>query len=178
MRRIVAYLATSADGYIARPDGGIEWLDRPHPPGDYGMREFLSSIDAIVWGRTTYDIGVKLGGPGGGFGTAYRHYVFTHHPPAPAAGVTFVSEPPGEFARRVRAEPGKDLWMMGGATIIGAFLDAGAIDAFVITVVPVLIGEGIPIIAPRHRNVPLALRSAQPFPDGVVQLHYDVGAAP
>ena len=64
--------------------------------------------------------------------------------------------------------------MMGGGDIIGSFLDEGAIDEFIISVVPTFIGEGIPLIAPRHREVPLRLLSLQGFPDGVVQLHYEV----
>jgi len=64
--------------------------------------------------------------------------------------------------------------MMGGGEIIGSFLDEGAIDEFIITVVPTFIGEGIPLISPRHREVSLRLRSLQRFPDGVVQLHYEV----
>jgi dihydrofolate reductase len=69
---------------------------------------------------------------------------------------------------------GKNIWLMGGGEIIGAFLDENAIDEFIITVVPTFIGEGIPLMAPRQREVPLRLRSSQRFPDGVVQLHYDV----
>jgi len=63
---------------------------------------------------------------------------------------------------------------MGGGGIIASFLDANAIDEFVVSVVPVFIGEGIPLLAPRHRHVPLSLRSVKPFPDGVVQVHYEV----
>ena len=63
---------------------------------------------------------------------------------------------------------------MGGAGLIASFLDAGELDAFILHVVPVLIGEGIPLLAPRRRDVPLKLRGARRFPDGVVQLHYDV----
>jgi dihydrofolate reductase len=64
--------------------------------------------------------------------------------------------------------------MMGGGEIIGSFLDEDAIDEFIVTVVPTFIGEGIPLIAPRHREVPLRLLSLHRFPDGVVQLYYDV----
>jgi dihydrofolate reductase len=64
--------------------------------------------------------------------------------------------------------------MMGGAAIIASFLDEGEIDEFLVAVIPVFIGEGIPLIAPRHRHVPLHLNSVRPFPDGVVQLHYSV----
>jgi dihydrofolate reductase len=65
--------------------------------------------------------------------------------------------------------------MMGGGDLIASFLDEGAIDEFIISIVPVFIGEGIPLIAPRHRHVPLHLRSVKRFPDGVVQVHYSVG---
>ena len=67
--------------------------------------------------------------------------------------------------------------MMGGGGIVASFLDAGAIDQFIINVVPVLIGDGIPLIAPRHRHVPLKLLSTRQFTDGVVQLHYEVQPA-
>jgi dihydrofolate reductase len=89
-------------------------------------------------------------------------------------GVDFVSEPVERFVKRLRDQDGKDIWMMGGGEIIASFLDAGAIDTFIISVVPVFIGEGIPLIAPRHRDQKLRLRSVTPFPDGVVQVHYDV----
>ena len=67
---------------------------------------------------------------------------------------------------------GKNIWMMGGGDLIASFLDAGAIDEFIITVIPTFIGEGIPLMTNRHRDIPLDLRSVQQFPDGVVQLHY------
>jgi riboflavin biosynthesis pyrimidine reductase len=65
--------------------------------------------------------------------------------------------------------------MMGGAGLIASFLNAGQIDEFIIHVVPTFIGEGIPLIAPRHRTVPLVLRSCRHYSDGVVRLHYVVG---
>ena len=86
----------------------------------------------------------------------------------------FVSEPVETFARTLRRAPGKHIWMMGGGELIASFLDAGEIDEFIIKVVPVLIGEGIPLITPKHRRVPLRLRSAHKFPDGVVSLNYAV----
>jgi dihydrofolate reductase len=66
--------------------------------------------------------------------------------------------------------------MMGGGELVASFLDAGEIDAFDIHVIPIFIGEGIPLVAPRHRDVPLSLRSARKYPDGVVRLRYDVAA--
>jgi dihydrofolate reductase len=177
-RKVIVHIATSADGYIARPDGGVEWLDRPSPKGHYGMGAFLRSIDTVLWGRKTYEVGLKLSGGRLGFGPKIKNYVFSRHPPErPAEDVEFVNEPISQFTRRLRTAPGKDIWMMGGADLIGSFLDAEEIDEFSIHVIPVLIGEGIPLIAPRHLNVPLRLQSIRRFPDGVVHHHYKVGGA-
>ncbi|HEX6466766.1 MAG TPA: dihydrofolate reductase family protein, partial [Terriglobales bacterium] len=104
------------------------------------------------------------------------HYVFSRRePPASVpAGIHFVTESIRAFAERLRRQPGKNVWMMGGGEIIGSFLDESAIDEFIITVVPTFIGEGIPLLAPRHRDVALRTLGIQQFPDGVVQLHYQV----
>ena len=175
-RKIIVYIATSVDGYIARLDGSVDWLDRPRPPGNYGMNAFLRSIDTILWGKRTYDQAIAwFKGKHLGFGPKIKNLVFAHHPPASAPpGVDFVNEPVGEFARRLRSQPGKDIWMMGGGQIIASFLDVGQIDEFSIHVVPVLIGEGIPLIHPRHRFVPVKLQTVKRFPDGVVHLLYSV----
>jgi dihydrofolate reductase len=173
-RKIIVHIATSADGYVARPDGNIDWLTRrPAPKGFYGMPQFMRSVDAKLLGRKTFDLSVEMGA---NFSADDPHYVFSRRPP-PAfvpAGVEFVAQSIGAFAKRLRDQTGKNIWMMGGGEIIASFLDEGAIDEFVINVVPIFIGEGIPLIAPRHLEVPLNLRSAKAFPDGVVQVHYDV----
>src|SRR5437867_9352975 len=168
MRKIIARLATSADGYIARPDGGVDWLnERPRPRGLYGMGEFYRSIDTILWGRKSYDLVLdfqKKGVKGAAFDRDVKNYVFSRNPPnRPAAAVEFVSGPIEPFARRLRAARGKHIWMMGGADLIASFLDAGEIDEFRINVVPVMIGEGIPLVAPKHRHVPLRLLSTHKF---------------
>jgi len=173
-RQIIAYVATSADGYIARLDGSVDWLDRPRTAGDYGMAPFFRTIDTILWGKKTYDVGLKMGGVGG-FGPKVGNYVFTHHPPdGPAPGVEFVNEPVGAFAKRLRAEPGKDIWMMGGAGLITSFLDEGEIDEFIVHVIPTFIGEGIPLVEARPRSVDLSLRLCRRFSDGVLRIHYGV----
>lgn len=178
-RKIIAYIATSADGYIARPDGDVEWLNRHPQKSDYGMHKFYASIDTILWGRRTYDwllaYQKKTGKDGGAFDTKLVNYVFSRKPPKRVApGFTFVSEPIKKFANRLRATPGKNIWMMGGGKLIASFLDADEIDEFDIHVIPTFIGEGIPLIAPRHRDIRLRLLSAQKYPDGAVRIRYGV----
>ena len=171
-RRVIVHIATSADGYIARSDGDLEWLtSRPAPKGFYGMNDFMRSVDTKVLGRKTYEVSLRMGAK---FDSKSRTIVFSRHsPPAGApSGVEFVSRAIGPFVRRLRQQPGKNIWLMGGGEIIASFLDAQAIDEFVISVAPVFIGDGIPLIARRQRHVPLVLHSVERFEDGVVQLHY------
>lgn len=179
-RKIVVSIATSADGFIARKDGAVDWLDRPRPKGeDYGMAAFFKSIDTIIYGRKTYDMAVKFVEEGVEIPTdarTIRNYVFSRRRPPKKVmpGFEFVNQPIKEFAQQLRAEKGKNIWMMGGGGIIASFLDEGEIDEFVISVIPVFIGEGIPLIAPGHRTVPLKLLSTKKYSDGVVGLHYAV----
>jgi dihydrofolate reductase len=178
-RKIVVYIATSADGYIARPDGDVEWLNRRPHTVDYGMSKFYARIDTILWGRKTYDWLLnyyrKKGRTQGLFDTKLANYVFSRKRRKLAVpGVELVSEPVKAFAKRLRATPGRQIWMMGGGELIASFLDAGEIDEFDIHVIPVFIGKGIPLVAPRHRDVPLRLLSSRKYPDGVVRLHYEV----
>jgi dihydrofolate reductase len=178
-RKIIVCIATSADGFIARSDGAVDWLDRPSPKGHYGLGAFYKSIDTILWGRKTYDTALdfqKKGVAGSAFDPRVKYYVFTRsllQSAAPAV-VEFVNEPIKAFATRLREKKGKDIWMMGGAGIIASFLDEGEIDEFIIHVIPTFIGEGVPLIAPGRRTVELKLISCKKFTDGVVELHYAV----
>src|SRR5579872_2376046 len=178
-RRIIAYIATRAAGYIARPDGNVAWLNRPMPKGQYGMGDFFKTIDTILWGRKTYVEAVEKGMKATGYGSGIRNYVFSRMPQKSSTqSVEFVSGSIKSFAQELRARAGKDIWMMGGGSIIASFLDEREIDEFVIHVIPILIGEGIPLVQPRHRSIPLELLSGKIFPDGVVRLHYRVGVPP
>ena len=173
-RKVIVHIAASADGYIARPDGDLEWLtSRPAPKGFYGMGAFMKSIDTMLLGRKTYEVSRRLGA----FDSKRGRTVVFSRQAAPAdapSGLEFVKGAIGTFVSSLREQPGKDIWLMGGGDLIASFLDEHAIDEFVISVVPVFIGDGIPLIARRHRNVPLELRSVERFEDGLVQLRYDV----
>ena len=178
-RKIIVEVAVSADGFLARADGSVDWLEDPRLKGNYGMGEFYKSIDTILWGRKTYEMALGFqakGIPGADFDPRMKNYVFTRtiSPSSAPAAVEITSEPVKPFAARLRAAKGKDIWMMGGGGIIASFLDEGEIDEFSLTVIPVMIGEGIPLLAPRHRTVPLRLIDSTKFADGVVRLHYAV----
>ncbi len=172
MRKIIYYVATSADGYIARPDGDVSWLERLRPKGNYGMAAFFRSVDTVLMGRGTYEVALSFGH---GSHPGKKNYVFSRaRRRGRAPGVEFVGGDVGDFARRLRGSKGKNVWLLGGGGLAASFLDAGQLDELIVHVVPVLIGEGIPLIRPRHRHVPLSLLSSRAYPDGVVRLHYSV----
>ena len=171
-RKVIVHIAASADGYIARPDDDLEWLtSRPAPAGFYGMNAFMKTIDTLLLGRKTYEASLRLGGK---FDAKTKTIVFSRHaPPADMPpGVEFESGDVAAVVQRLRERQGKDIWLMGGGELIASFLDAQAIDEFVVSVIPVFIGDGIPLIARRPRHVPLELQSVERFDDGLVQLHY------
>lgn len=170
MRKIIASLAMSVDGFIARPNGDVDWLDRPSPKGHYGMEDFVKSIDMMVMGRSTYEIGKKLGGPLFMFPTT----VILSRSLAPDAvpGAVIEKGTPRKLADKWRKQDGKNIWLMGGAEVFGQFLDAGVLDELSIAVVPVLIGAGIPLLNPKRRTHQLKLKSSEKFSDGVVRLEY------
>ncbi len=174
-RRVIVEVATSADGYIARPDGDVAWLDRPAPKGNYGLNAFVKSIDTILWGRKTYAKGLEFGMTADAYGPKVKSYVFSRKSRVKLLeGAEQVKGPIETFMQRLRAQPGKDFWLMGGGELIASFLEAGEIDEFSLHVIPVFIGEGIPLIKPKHRNIELRLLGTKKYPDGVVHMRYGV----
>ena len=172
-RKIIVYIATSADGYIARPDGDFEWLNnRKSVKGDYGIARFYKKVDTAIMGRKTYELGVKMGQAGY---PGLHNYILSHKPgKPPSPNIEFVNEEIEAFAKRVKRGKGKHVWLVGGSEVIASFLDHGQIDEFIIHVIPLFIGEGIPLIHPRHRDVPLKLLKTRTYSDGVIRLHYRV----
>src|SRR5712692_8929199 len=101
MRKIIVYIATSADGFIARKDGAVDWLDRPRTAGDYGMGKFYKSIDTILWGRKTYDMVLKFQEEGKDYPdiAEIKNYAFSRHPPRKVARLPICKRTDQEIRR-------------------------------------------------------------------------------
>lgn len=173
MRKVSLYIAASLDGYIARKDGAIDWLPPITAEEDYGYGAFFARVDTVLLGRKTYELMLTLGGqPYEG----RRCIVFTRTPLAwrdPHA--EFVSDEAAGFVRALRSEPGRDIWLVGGGEMVGACLAGGVIDEIILTVVPVLLGEGLPLFpAQPCGDRKLRLRETRGFATGLAQLTYDV----
>jgi dihydrofolate reductase len=168
--RIVLYTAASLDGYIARKDGSIDWLAVAERPGeDYGYAAFLAGVDALVMGRRTYEQVLTFGlWPYPGKAT----YVFTSRDLAAGRDdVTFVRGPVEAFAADLAARGHRRVWLVGGGSLNGAFLRQGLVDELIVSIIPVCLGEGIPLFQPPGRDLKFDLLESRSFPTGVVQLH-------
>ena len=140
MRKVVLGLGISLDGYIARPDGAVDFLFMPK---DYSMADFFASIDIAILGRKTYDVSKAMGG---GFGGNIKYYVMSRALPAgEREGLIFTRESPAALVEKIRQQKGKDIWLMGGGELARDFLKDDLVDELYLGVVPVLLGEGIPL---------------------------------
>ncbi len=182
--RASVFIATSVDGFIARPDDGLDWLTgKPDdeltgehdPDQDYGYAEFFAGVDALVMGRGTFDVVSGFGGEW--FYGDKPVYVWTSHPDdvvAPAGAVLRpVSGTLDQVVARLVADGIAHVYVDGG-TVIRQFLAAGLIDRMTISTPPVLIGEGIPLFGQPMDDVRLELVSCETFDGGMVQRTYDV----
>jgi dihydrofolate reductase len=169
MRQVVLGVGISLDGYIARRDGAVDFLFMPK---DYSMAPFLETIDTVVMGRKTYDAALQMGGGSFG-GSPMTSYVFSRSMPSGEhGGVMFVSDSPATLVGQLRKRRGKNIWLMGGGELARAFLQADLVDALYLGVVPVLLGEGIPLFPGPFPQRNFTLIENQTYSKGLIALKY------
>lgn len=167
MRRVRYGVGMSLDAFIADPQGGTGFLVNDR---DYDSGPFFASIDTVLMGRKTFDVAGRQSYPG------LRTYVFSRTlPPEDFPGVTIVSaEDAVSTVAALRAEEGKDIWLSGGGELCGHLLEAGLVDTVEIGLSPVLLGQGVPLVAPLPRAVRLELVEHQVYRSGMITLTYAV----
>jgi dihydrofolate reductase len=167
VREVILAVGISLDGYIARPDGAVDFLFMPK---DYSMGPFFKTIDTAVMGRKTYDVAMKMGG---GFGGSMASYVFSRTlAPGERDGVIFTRQTPETLVNELRRRRGKHIWLMGGGEICRDFLKADLVDELYLGVVPVLIGEGIPAFPAGFPQRGFSLVKNESFSKGLIALTY------
>jgi dihydrofolate reductase len=171
MRKVTFGVANSLDNFIARADHSVDWLHWCVEVASI-TAEFWKTIDTVVMGRKTYDVAVRSGTP------AYpgmKNYVFSRTlKKSPDKRVSIVSADAGKFVRRLKAQKGKGICVMGGGELAGALFEEDLIDEIGLNVHPVLLGSGIPLFLPLKRQVDLELLACRPFKNGCVFVRYRV----
>ncbi|MEQ8337241.1 MAG: dihydrofolate reductase family protein [Cyclobacteriaceae bacterium] len=173
MRKLILYIATSIEGYIARPDGDVKWLEDQDfmiEGEDFGYQKFLETIDTTLMGNSTYKEIL-------GFGVPFPYpdkdnYVFTKSKQKDNEFVRFINSDIPAFVRNLKTQEGKDIWLIGGGKINMVMMEHGLIDQIILTVMPVCLGDGIPLFSPGSKSVKWKLSSSRPYDSGVVQLIY------
>jgi dihydrofolate reductase len=171
MVEIVYYVATSVDGYIATPDGGIEWLTSFESGGeDYGYAEFYASVEAVLLGRRTFEQVLSLGEwPY----TGKSSWVFSQQPhPSPPPQVTLTSQSPAEVVTALADQGIRRAWLVGGGQLAGSFQAAGLISEHIISIIPIILGEGIPLFGEAGAMERLQMMGNTPYDNGLVQIRY------
>jgi dihydrofolate reductase len=181
--RTIYFVAATADGYIADPQGGLEWLfpfDKAEGVGAH-YQAFIGSIGALAMGSATYEFRLAHGGPTWPY-PGQATWVFTHRalprfptPDAAQADIRFTQDDVGEVHRQMLAAAGgKDLWVVGGGNLVAQFVARGLLDEIHLGLAPVVLGRGIPLL-PVDRTTPLELIGVKTFGMSFVELRYKVG---
>jgi len=170
MRRVRYRVAASLDGYIAGPNGEIDWIV-PDPTVDFAA--LYAGFDIVLLGRRTYELMLQPGAPA--WPAGWRVYVFSRTLDAAAhPAVTVVNTDAAAVVAALRAEPGRDIWLFGGGSLCASLLAADLVDHIDVAVMPVLLGGGIPLVAPEAPRSRLTLTHSHAHPSGMVSLQYDV----
>ncbi|MGR9543800.1 dihydrofolate reductase family protein [Priestia megaterium] len=168
-KKIVVYIAASLDGYIARENGEIDWLESIEGEGDNGYEAFYQTCDAVVMGKATYDHVVKLTPEFPYLGK--KCYVFSRSAQGKDQYVEFINESVALFLNNLSQET-KKIWLVGGADILADFLTAKRVDEFIISVIPVLLGAGIPLFKRGIPEMNLKLTDIKQYGQ-IAQLYYE-----
>lgn len=170
-RKVILYIAMSLDGYIAKPDGDIHFLSMVEKEGeDYGYTAFNKNVDTVIWGRKTYDKVLTFGEP---IPHADKKVIVITRTDRPATGnITFYSGNLADLLENLKKENGKNIYIDGGAEIVNELLHQNLIDEFYISIIPIMLGDGIPLFKQGRPEAALTLLKSTSFETGLVQLHY------
>jgi dihydrofolate reductase len=173
MRKLSLYIATSLDGYIAKPNDDLSFLKLVEKEGeDYGYTEFTAGIDTIILGRKTYDWVVKEIGSSHYDNGERNVYVITRTERPDVGKTKFYTGNLTDLIQQLRSENGKNIYCDGGAEIVNELLKSDLIDEFIISIVPVLIGNGTRLFKDGRPEQTLELINSKTFDTGLTQLHY------
>ena len=175
MRKLILGLAVSLDGYIEGPNGEYDWCFTDQ---DYGLEEFFSRVDSIFIGRKSYEILQQYSGNNSEAGIPgmppMTEYVFSNTLKQVKEGAILLSGDSMGQARRIKEQPGKDIWLYGGAVLTDALMQEGLVDELWMSVHPILLGSGKPLFSKQDYRTQLTLLDSRTYETGLVSLRYSI----
>lgn len=176
MRKIILEVAVSLDGLIEGPNGEYDWCFTDQ---DYGMNDLLKRIDAVFYGRKSYDLMMSFPAD-----SAYtlekspwakmKNYVFSNTLKKPAKGFELVSGDITQEVKKIKQMKGKDIWLWGGASLTSSLMNEGLVDELALAVHPIVLGQGTPLFSGVKKRVEMKLLNSKGWPSGLVSLSYAV----
>lgn len=175
MRKLILGLAVTLDGYIEGPNGEYDWCFTDQ---DYGLNDFYSRIDAIFVGRKSYETAQQYASENNGQMApgmpAVQEYVFSNTLKTVKEGAILISENSMAEARSIKEQPGKDIWLYGGAALTYALMKEGLVDELWLSVHPILLGAGKPLFRQQDLRTQLELLECKTYETGLVSLIYRI----
>ena len=175
MKQLILYIACSLDGFIARPDGSIDWLKKYEgKEEDYGYPEFMKKVDCVIMGSKTYEQCLEF--EGWPDNKKLKTIVLTKRNLRKVLGanISFHAGTLDELMKQVKKESKKNVWIVGGGEVVQSFLKEGLIDEMIISIIPIHLGEGISLFGNAGEEIDLELIKSKSYKSGIVQLEYGV----
>ena len=171
MRNIVLQVAVSLDGYIEGPNGKYDWCLTDQ---DYGMAAFFNRIDSVFMGRKSYELTQSMGNVGMPGFSKLTEYVFSTTLNEVKPGTILIKEEIAAKVKQIKNEPGKDIWLFGGASLTASLLNLGLVDEISLAVHPIVLGGGKPLFSNINKSVALTLTDTKTYSSGLVALTYTI----
>jgi dihydrofolate reductase len=170
-RKLVLYIAMSLDGFIAGEDGNLDFLSLVEKEGeDYGYNRFVESVDTVILGRRSYEKVLSMG-------YAYPHtnkevYIYTRRPQADNGSFHFYNGNLAVLIEYLKSQPGKHIYCDGGAEVVNQLLNLHLIDEMIISIIPILLGNGIRLFRAGRPQSEMVLLESTAYSNGLLQVHY------
>jgi dihydrofolate reductase len=169
MRKIILGLAVTLDGFIEGPNGEYDWCFTDQ---DYGMSDFFKRVDAVFIGRKSYEMMQGMKTEDTGWMPKMKEYVFTNTLSSVKEGAELVSGDIVTKVNEIRSEPGKDIWLFGGASLTASLMSAGLVDELWLSIHPILLGQGKPLFSGIEKRILLELIESKTYDSGLVSVKY------
>lgn len=174
MRKVVLYIAVSLDGYIADGRGNVNWLNGQDSAVENAdtYSSFIKDIDTVVMGWKTYhQVATELS-PDEWVYASLTSYIITHRELPSEENIKFVQDDPCAIVQKLKQEPGRGIWICGGASVVQPLVKADMIDEYYISIIPTILGSGIRLWGETEREVKLKLTRTQSY-NGITELVYN-----